>query len=442
IAIIPWIGLTLRRSHPLDCRKTIIASLILTSAFVFITFFAKTAAQLLTGQILLGFPWGVFQTITVVYASEVCPVVLRPYLTTYVNLCWIFGQLIASGVLKGVAGRYDQWSYRIPFGLQWLWPVPIMIGVFLAPESPWWLVRHGQREKAKTALLRLTSAQDTNFDPDATITMMEHTDLMEKAVSEGTSYIDCFKGVNLRRTEIACCTWVTQVFSGIALSAYSSYFYLQAGLPRKHAFTLTVVQYALGAIGTGSSWALMSRFGRRTLYLAGIAGMWLLMVIVGVVAVSIPHSSTEPTAGWVIGSLLIAWTIIYDMTVGPVCYALISELPSTRLRAKTIVIARSCYNVAGILLGVLTPRMLNPSAWNWGGKTGFFWAGSCLLCFIWTYFRLPEPKGRTYRELDILFALDTPARKFAGTVIEAVSEENAVLEDAKMPVIEVVERIS
>jgi SP family general alpha glucoside:H+ symporter-like MFS transporter len=34
---------------------------------------------------------------------------------------------------------------------------------------------------------------------------------------------------------------------------------------------------------------------------------------------------------------------------------------------------------------------------------------------IWTYFRLPEPKGRTYGELDILFERKVAARKFKGT---------------------------
>lgn len=77
-------------------RKTIIGALILVICFVFIVFFASSLPVLLVGEILLGIPWGVFQTLTTTYASEVCPVVLRPYLTTYVNLCWVLGQLIAS----------------------------------------------------------------------------------------------------------------------------------------------------------------------------------------------------------------------------------------------------------------------------------------------------------------------------------------------------------
>lgn len=53
---------------------------------------------------------GVFQTLTTAYASEVAPVPLRPYLTTYVNLCWVIGQLIASGVLRGVLSLEGQWA--------------------------------------------------------------------------------------------------------------------------------------------------------------------------------------------------------------------------------------------------------------------------------------------------------------------------------------------
>jgi SP family general alpha glucoside:H+ symporter-like MFS transporter len=69
-------------------RKTMLGSLALTIGFIFILFFSPNKEALLAGELLLGIPLGVFQTLTVTYASEVCPVVLRCYLTTYVNLCW------------------------------------------------------------------------------------------------------------------------------------------------------------------------------------------------------------------------------------------------------------------------------------------------------------------------------------------------------------------
>lgn len=82
-------------------------------------------------------PRGIFQTLTTTYAAEVCPVALRPYLTTYVNACWVIGQLIAAGVTRGFASNTTQWAYRIPYAIQWVWPLPIALITFFAPESPW-----------------------------------------------------------------------------------------------------------------------------------------------------------------------------------------------------------------------------------------------------------------------------------------------------------------
>ncbi len=64
-----------------------------------------------------------------------------------------------------------------------MWPVPLLIGVLLAPESPWWLVRKGRNVDAKKALLRLTSLnKETDFDADETISMMVHTTALEEKV--------------------------------------------------------------------------------------------------------------------------------------------------------------------------------------------------------------------------------------------------------------------
>jgi SP family general alpha glucoside:H+ symporter-like MFS transporter len=398
-------------------KRTMIGALSILAGFVFILFFAQDLPMLLVGEILCGIPWGVFQTLTCTYAAEVCPVKLRPYLTTYVNLCWVLGQFLSSGVLKGVSTlpATDPWAYKIPFALQWFWPIPLITGIAFAPESPWWLVRRDRIEDAKHALLRLTSRdQKETFDADETMNMIIYTNEFEKAQQEGTSYKECFRGRNLRRTEIVCVTWAVQTFCGSTFMGYSTYFYEAAGLDSSMAFSLSLGQYGLGAIGTLSSWWLMSKFGRRTLYLWGAIIMAILLFTIGCMGLI---SQSNTAAQWAIGSLLLIYTYTYDTTVGPVCYSLISELSSTRLRNKTVVLARNFYNITGISTNVLTPMMLNPTAWNWGAKAGFFWAGTCTVCAVWIFVRLPEPKGRTYAELDMLFEEKVSARDFSKTIV-------------------------
>ncbi|TVY87189.1 Maltose permease [Lachnellula willkommii] len=406
-------------------RKTMIGALAMMIAFIFIPFFSQNVQMLLAGEIMCGIPWGVFQTLTCAYASDVCPVALRAYLCTYVNLCWVMGQFIASGVVRGVLSRQDEWAYRIPFAVQWMWPLPILIGCLFAPESPWWLVRQNRIADAKKSVLRLTTRNDPDFNADSQISMMVHTNEFEKQISAGTSYRDCFKGTDRRRTEVACMTWLVQTWCGSTFMGYSTYFYQQAGLATTASFDLSMAQYALGMIGTVGSWFLMSRAGRRTLYLNGSCIMFALLIIIGFTAIA-PSSNTP--SRWAIGSMLLIFTFIYDLTVGPVCYALVAEVSSTRLKAKTIVIARNCYNVGGIIVNILTTYQLTPrpTGWGWGAKSAFFWAGTCFLCIAWIYFRLPEPKGRTYGEMDVLFERGVSARKFRDTKLDIFRSDHVV----------------
>ena len=51
--------------------------------------------------------------VTITYASEVCPVAMRGYLTTYVNFCWGLGQEIGIGVIMSMLKRQDEVSVAL-----------------------------------------------------------------------------------------------------------------------------------------------------------------------------------------------------------------------------------------------------------------------------------------------------------------------------------------
>ncbi|KAI9934714.1 hypothetical protein ASPWEDRAFT_175441 [Aspergillus wentii DTO 134E9] len=418
-------------SERIGYRYTIMACLLLLSAFTTIFFTAPNVKALLAAEILCGIPWGVFQTLTITYASEVCPVALRGYLTTYVNFCWGLGQLIGVGVIKSMLKRDDQWAYRIPYSLQWMWPAPLLIGIFLAPESPWWLVRRGRIEDAKRSLYRLTSVnRETDFDADETIAMMVHTTALEEKITKGASYMDCFRGTDLRRTEIVCMAWAMQNLSGNSFSNYSTYFLEQAGLSSSSSYSFAMGQYGINMVAVFGSWFLMTLgCGRRSLYLYGLCGLCAMLLVMGFLGL-VPDQHRDQ-ASLATGCMMIIWALFYQLTVGTVAYSIVAEVSTRRLQIKTVVLGRNLYNVVAIISGVLTPYMLNPSAWNWGNYAGFFWGGLCFLCIIYTYFRLPEPNGRSFAELDVLFERGVSARKFASTEVNVFEEtiEGRVIDD-------------
>ncbi|KAJ2904968.1 major facilitator superfamily domain-containing protein [Zalerion maritima] len=343
-------------------RKTLIFALGLISCFIFIIFFSESLNQLFAGEVLAGIPWGGFQTLATVYASDL----------------------------------------QDPFALQWMWPIPLLIGIFLAPESPRWLVCQERAKEATNSLRRLTSRKvGEDFKADETIAMMVHTNAIEKQAEEGARYIDCFKGINLRRTEIVDMTWALQTLCGSTFMEYSTYFFEQAGLEKENASSMTLGLYSVGIVGTVAAWVIMNWAGRRTLYFGGEVVMCIILLAICFAGLA-GRDSVEAN-----GRLERCFWCTPSFTTPP-------------LESKTMVLARNAYNIVGIISNLLTPKMLNPTAWSWGAKTAFFWAGSCFFCVIWTYFRLPELKGRTYGEIEILFENKISTRKFKSAKIEGL----------------------
>lgn len=387
-------------------RKVLIVSLFWLTAFVFVVFFAENIETQLAGQTLCNVPWGVFATTGPAYAAEVTPLAIRPYLTAYINLCWATGQLISAGVLAGLVNMKGDWSYKIPFALQWMWPIPLGLFAYFAPESPWFLVRTGQLDKAKKSLSRL-SEPSHNVNIDATVAMMVHTDKVEKEERAGVSYYECFRGTNLRRTEIACMSFMSQITNGGALCYSGTFFFQQVGIPDATAYYIGLGGTGIAFIGTCISWLYIYKIGRRRIWLIGFGSLCVILWTIGFLA-SVPNQTTA--LGWGQSLLCIVWLGAYSMTVGPIVYTIVAEVGSTRLRTHTVVLGRSFYYIGNIICGgTLQPRMLAPGAWNWQGKTAYFWAILATLTFVWGYFRMFETGNRTFGEMDYMVCFSFPS---------------------------------
>ena len=132
-------------------------------------------------------------------------------------MCFIIGQLISAGVLRGLVSRQDDWGYRIPFAIQWFWPLILIPTIWFAPESPWHLARHNRLEEAERSIRRLQDPQ-LGQDPKKVLAQIVYTNNLEEQFAVGTTYWDCFKGFERRRTEIAIVVFAGQLVCGLCFA--------------------------------------------------------------------------------------------------------------------------------------------------------------------------------------------------------------------------------
>lgn len=270
------------------------------------------------------------------------------------------GQFIAAGTVFGTSTWASEWAYRLPFALQLVWPVVLIPLYWFAPESPWWFVRKDRLNDAEASVRRLANPS-LDADSAGAVAAMVRTNKLEVEAAQGHNprWIDCFKGVDLRRTEISALAWSAQVLSGGSYTiGYCTYFFRQAGLNTADSFKFGLGVTAAAFVGTLLSWIMIHNFGRRTIFVGGLFALASIHFIIGGLAIA--SASGNPGARWGQAGLTMIWVFGYDFSVGPLAYAIIGETSSTRLRAKTIAISRNVYYICVIFSNIITPYMLNP----------------------------------------------------------------------------------
>ncbi|KAF7551091.1 hypothetical protein G7046_g7807 [Stylonectria norvegica] len=404
-------------TNVLGYRWTTIVGLILMIATIFISFFANSLTLLVVGQALEGVPWGFFIANSPAYASEIVPLALRGALTGTLQMSWSIGSIIVAGVTYGFNKRTDEWSWRIPLALQWIFPIPLLVLIFLAPESPWWLIRRGRKQEALRSIERLGSKDKEHAQQS--LAMIERTVVIEAKLGGAPTLLDLLKGTDLRRTIITCLIYASQNFAGNLIANQATFFFEQAGMGTDKSFQLNLINSCLQFVANGLFWIIDAYFGRRTIYLWGTAVNITFLFLLGIIA-SVHQNSATNYAQAVLGILI---SFVYAGAIGPVSYTIIAETSSVRLRALSTAVGRAAYYVAEIPMIYLASRLLNPTGWNLAGKCGYVWGGTACICWVSAYFFLPELKHRTFREADIMFNRKIAARDFKKTVIDVAENE-------------------
>ncbi|KAF1364036.1 sugar transporter [Lizonia empirigonia] len=397
-------------------RWATISGLMLLNAFIFVFYFAKSLPVMFVAQLLEGIPWGIFIANAPAYCSEITPIQLRAPATQMLQMFWAIGAIIVGGVTFHYNSIDNPVAYRIPIALQWMFPTPLAILLFLAPESPWWLVRKGRLEEAEKSVARL--GRKSTLNASESVAMMRRTVDLEKSIKE-PNLVELFKGTDLYRTLIVCGVYAAQNLTGNLIANQAVYFFEQAGMSTNTAFAMGLITSALQWVFVMLSWILTSYLGRRTIYVWGSlinVAFLVALGIAGSVGISNAASLAQASLGLIV-------SVLFTLGPAPASWVIIGETSSIRLRPLTTGVGRAAYYIVNIPCIFLASYMLNPDEANLGGKCGYVWAGTGFVCFLLAYFFLPEMKNRSYREIDILFKRKVPARQWTKTLVDIEADE-------------------
>ncbi|KFY32222.1 hypothetical protein V493_00392 [Pseudogymnoascus sp. VKM F-4281 (FW-2241)] len=397
-------------------RYATLTGLMLLNIFIFSFYFAKTLPVIFVSQLLEGVPWGIFIANAPAYCSEIVPIKLRAPATQMLQMFWAIGSIIVGAVTYVYADNRNAVAYEIPIALQWMFPTPLAILIFCAPESPWWLVRKGRLEEAEHAVGRL--GRRSRLNTSEAVAMMRRVIDLEASEKE-PNHLELFKGVDLYRTLIVCGVYAAQNLTGNLIANQAVYFFQQAGMDDNTAFAMGLITSALQMIFVMLSWILTTYFGRRSIYLWGSAGNTILLVALGIAA-SVGTSTASTLAQASLGLII---SVLFTLGPAPASWVIIGETSSIRLRPLTTGIGRASYYIVEIPCIFLGSWMLNPIGGNLGGKCGYVWGATGFLCLVTAFFYVPEMKGLSYREIDILFKRKVPARKWKETILDIEDDE-------------------
>jgi hypothetical protein len=299
----------------------------------------------------------------------------------------------------------------------------------LCDRSPWWLASKGRNQAALRSLNKLSLAGD---EGKRRLALIELTLEDVRAETEGVTYLECFRKSNLRRTIIAIMPYCIQSFSGISFVAgYFTYYLQLAGYSTDLSYRIQIAQPVVSIVGNLMAAATIDYVGRRNLTFYGLIILTAFLLITGGLAVGGSPAEIRGTVAFI---LIYSWW--YNASIGSTAFSLLSEVATSRLRIKTVAIGYAVHSGINVMWQFVIPFMFNPDKGNLGGKIAFIFGGMCCLCLLYLWLWQPETSGRSFQELDEMFAKGVPARKFKSykTDVQVHNEAAAASRNAKMEV--------
>ncbi|QNF33772.1 sugar porter family MFS transporter [Adhaeribacter swui] len=358
-----------------------LAALIFTVSSVAIALAGNLTVFVLL-RFMAGIGVGMASMLCPMYIAEISPAEVRGRNVAINQLTVVIGILVTNLVNYFLAdGGPDAWRWM--FGLGAVPSVIFIFGVLWIPESPRWLIKVGQTEKANLVLHKIGSAafaSSTRLAIEQSLTGVKKQSF--RAVFE--------KGVRPAVT-VGIILAVFQQLCGInVVFNYTSTIFESVGANLDRQLFETVAIGVVNLLFTLLAMWQVDKLGRRPLMLIGSIGLSVIYIILAFLL------QNQYSAGLVSVFVLLA-ICTYAVSLAPVTWVLISEIFPNKIRGVASSVAIVSLWAAYFVL-VFTFPILAEQLGTFGPF--YLYAAICLAGFLFVLFRVKETKGQTLEELE------------------------------------------
>ena len=361
---------------------------------------ASGSLEFVIYRLIGGLAVGAASVISPAYISEIAPAAYRGRLATLQQLAIVLGLLMAflvNYLIAHWAGGasavwllgFEAWQWMF-----WAQLVPIAffaLGLLFIPESPRFLVAAGRHDAARKVLARLSH-------PDEADSMLQGIRSTLKA-DHRPSFRDLLKPGG----GIHPIIWIGMILAALqqltginVVFYYGEVLWKAAGFTEADALKINVITGMINVSSTFVAIALVDKWGRRPLLLAGSIGMTIFL---GALAAIFGTAGLAPdgalqlshTAG--IASLILAnlYIICFGSTWGPVTWVLLGEMFPNQMRGAALSLAGLTLWLVNFAITTTFPLLLG--AIGLGGAYGIY-AAFAFVSFFAVLFFIRETKGR------------------------------------------------
>lgn len=353
----------------------------------------RTLLEFNVARIIGGVGVGMASMLSPLYIAEIAPPDIRGRLVSYNQFAIVTGILAVYFVNYYIAGLgNDLWNvtmgWRWMFGSETLPAVLFFFALLAIPESPRWLVKRGEDQRALGILSRLSSPEEARTEVAAI-----KTTLAEKAESLAGLFSP---GIRIALV-IGIALAILQQITGInVFMYYAPEIFKQVGAGTDTALLQTVIVGAFNVTFTVIAIWTVDRIGRKPLLIVGASGMGLSLVGLGLAAY---YTTTQ---AWVL-IFILGYIACFALSMGPVVWVVLSEIYPTRLRGRAMALATLLLWAANFVVSQTFPVINEDPGLVATFRHAFpFWlyALFCAVTVIVTWLFVPETKGKTLEEIE------------------------------------------